>query len=479
MTVFNRGLTQGLLVSADVSYKHEKQSEKLFGPGSFLSTTLLLVVAALGAGALSLPYAMLGSGPLVGSICFVVCACIAVVSNLILFTAVTKTGLHTYGAVVDWALVRLGIKNEVQGGTAEDETDGYYAMFPSSVPPRLAFFELWAFVYCMMTCVSYLVFLGDFIPSIAGDFVQGVDPEVFRKLCIVACAYLAIYPMSVSKSISVLRYVSSLSIWAVVLTATVVLIRAPTLIEEHGDEARLSMSVSEARVNMSTFSTFAVCMFGLMNQVPSVKVAAEMSRPTTMRRTMSNVIAGVVLTFIYLGMGIAVYLSFLTDTKPNFMQNYSSGDHLILACRIGLTVMLLVAGPMNLLPGLAGFYKALELGAGKGTVDDSPVRNPFFVFCRWIESVVGVDSVLMQYGAPFFSITFCTLIALMVPNVASFIGSISSYLAAPLVCGFPGLVYAALQKKENSTRRLWPVLTIVFVSITVLLWITATINLFV
>ncbi|KAF4649324.1 hypothetical protein FOL46_001925, partial [Perkinsus olseni] len=237
---------------------------------------------------------------------------------------------------------------------------------------------------------------------------------------------------------------------------------APTLTEEHGDEARLSMSVSEARVNMSTFSTFAVCMFGLMNQVPSVKVAAEMSRPTTMRRTMSNVIAGVVLTFIYLGMGIAVYLSFLTDTKPNFMQNYPSGDHLILACRIGLTVMLLVAGPMNLLPGLAGFYKALELGAGKGTVDDSPVRNPFFVFCRWIESAVGVESVLMQYGAPFFSITFCTLIALMVPNVASFIGSISSYLAAPLVCGFPGLVYAALQKKENSSRRLWPLLTIVF-----------------
>lgn len=123
-------LDQSLLVSVDTSYQLEKKPERLFSPGmfvlsmvtlldvcfppltsgSFLSTTLLLVVAALGAGALSLPYAMLGSGLLVGILCFVICACIAVTSNLILFTAVTKTGLHTYGAVVDWALVRLGFK---------------------------------------------------------------------------------------------------------------------------------------------------------------------------------------------------------------------------------------------------------------------------------------------------------------------------------------------------------------------------------
>lgn len=65
------------------------------------------------------------------------------------------------------------------------------------------------------------------------------------------------------------------------------------------------------------------------------------------------------------------YLSFLTDTKPNFMQNYAADDRIIFVCRIGLTIMLLVAAPMNLLPGLAGFYKALELGAGEGSVSES------------------------------------------------------------------------------------------------------------
>ncbi|EEQ98562.1 amino acid transporter, putative [Perkinsus marinus ATCC 50983] len=424
---------------------------------------------------------MLGSGLLVGILCFVICACIAVTSNLILFTAVTKTGLHTYGAVVDWALVRLGFKKADLLAAVGQQAEGnapYYSISPLGVSPRLAFFELWAFVYCVMTCVSYLVFLGDFIPSITGYYLQGIDPEVFRKFCIVACAYLAIYPMSVSKSISVLRYVSSLSIWAVVLTATVVLIRAPSLVEEHPEEARASLSLSESHVNMSTFNTFAVCMFGLMNQIPAVRVAAEMSRPTTVRRTIANVVAGVALSSIYLSMAIAVYLSFLTDTKPNFMQNYAADDRIIFVCRIGLTIMLLVAAPMNLLPGLAGFYKALELGAGEGSVGDVPVRNPFFVFCRWIESVVGVQSLLMQYGAPFFSITVCTAIALLVPNVASFIGSMSSYLAAPLVCGFPGLVYAALQKDDDIGKKRWPLLTIALVFITLLLWVTATINIF-
>ncbi|EER03079.1 amino acid transporter, putative [Perkinsus marinus ATCC 50983] len=195
-------LDQSLLVSVDTSYQLEKKPERLFSPGSFLSTTLLLVVAALGAGALSLPYAMLGSGLLVGILCFVICACIAVTSNLILFTAVTKTGLHTYGAVVDWALVRLGFKKADLLAAVGQQAEGnapYYSISPLGVSPRLAFFELWAFVYCVMTCVSYLVFLGDFIPSITGYYLQGIDPEVFRKFCIVACAYLAIYPMSVSK----------------------------------------------------------------------------------------------------------------------------------------------------------------------------------------------------------------------------------------------------------------------------------------
>ncbi|KAF4673855.1 hypothetical protein FOL47_010003 [Perkinsus chesapeaki] len=446
-----------LLSGDDLTSDQKRGSESIFGPGSFLSTTLLLVGAALGAGALSLPYAMISSGPLVGSICFIACACIAVISNLILFTAVTKTGLHTYGAVVDWALDRLGLKKEsLEEILQEDEMDAYHLMFPLSTPPRFAFFELWAFIYCMMTCVSYLVFLGDFIPSIAGQYIQCVDSEAFRKICIVACAYLAIYPMSATKSISVLRYVSSLSIWAIILTAVAVLIRAPALVEAHAEEAHRAVSVDGTHFNMGTFSTFAVCMFGLMNQIPSVKVASEMTRPTTMRRTMVNVLAGVVLTLIYLGIAIAVYLSFLNNTRPNFMQNYPHNDILMLVCRIGLTIMLLVAGPMNMLPGLAGLYKAIELGAGTGMADGTSVKNPYFSLCRWIESHIGVQSTLTQYGGPLLSITFCTIVALMVPNIASFIGAVSSYLAAPLVCGLPGLVYAALLVGDDNKGKIWP-----------------------
>jgi len=172
------------------------QRNSLLGEGSLGAAVFTLVTSAMGAGCLSLPFMLKNSGIISGLLMLCVGAILAHLSLVVLMSCARYTESESMAQLVSVA----------RGGGSGRIVDVVIA------------------VYGIAAVLCYLMFIGDFFLGIARSPVLNLD--VSRETLIVCIALVVVWPLSLPRRLSALRYVCVLSVMAIGLTAIVVAWRA-------------------------------------------------------------------------------------------------------------------------------------------------------------------------------------------------------------------------------------------------------------
>ncbi|KAF4668757.1 hypothetical protein FOL47_002877 [Perkinsus chesapeaki] len=421
-----------------------------FDAGSVFCCSTLLFTASVGSGVLALPSAAKQAGLGLG-ILFLVCAgLISATSNWILSNAVTVSGQRTYGSVLAWAISYIKT-----GGTRQG--------FPLQ---RLHAFDAFMVLNQAASIVTYLIFLGDFLPSV---FLTWTGIPVNRTLVLVIISYVVVLPFSISSEISSLRAVGSFSMWVMFATAILAVCKTPwgALGGQHHLET--NSAALEGVTWQHAMQALSLGTFAFMNQVNAVCITAELHKPTPARQGIVCISSSACLFLCYATLMACVYLTFGQATTSNFLQNYPVDDSAVNACRVAVSLMLIFACPLNLFPVTSSFFHAIE----RCDLESNPrVRSAFNLVV----------------------LTVCLVAAIWVPDVGSFIGFVSAYMSTPLMMTLPAFIYIVCCRVEDATlskeqipisaskallrRSCRLAIPAILLAVSVLLWTAATVNLF-
>ncbi|OQR81920.1 sodium-coupled neutral amino acid transporter [Thraustotheca clavata] len=324
----DRAKTHG---NEDQAFPHHQPQEisspsLIPSPGSIRGSIFNLCGATLGAGALSLPYAVAvsGVGFAVGQL--IVAALLTVYTIRLLIRAGDITKLKSYE---DLALYCFGKKVEI-------------------------FVELNILVFCFGISVAYLVTLGDIISPL-GALLLGDDSFWAQRWVLMTLFCVTIMlPLSLLKDVSSLQFSSMLGVFSIIFLVLAVAARSIMTINENGLATDLHWGI-----NLSNGPNFMlsvpIVMFAFTCQVNVFSIYTELQRPCI--RRMNKVVdrATTVSVTIYLVIGVIAYLAFggsLADPahKGNILLSFALNDTLIAISRAALTFTVAVAFPLNIFP---------------------------------------------------------------------------------------------------------------------------------
>ena len=155
------------------------------------STSVTVVANLVGAGLLSLPYTLKRAGLATGVAAMVVMCCLNASSLLLIARCAELSGKYSYKDISKAAL----------GGTAATLITGVMAL------------------YTLGSCVSFVVLIGDFVPSLvceAGCDAGAAHVLGTRWVAVVLVGVAALLPLSLLRDLSSLRFTSALSFVCIV-----------------------------------------------------------------------------------------------------------------------------------------------------------------------------------------------------------------------------------------------------------------------
>jgi amino acid permease len=281
---------------------------------------LTLVSTAMGGGVLSVSYVMYLCGLGLGTCMIFTGGALSYMSTKILMQLSTKTKKYTYAGLFA------------------------YCAGPRAGPVL----DAMLFIYGNGSCVGYLCFLGDFIPSLLALICGHAPDPWWRPLSICLCALMTL-PLDLQKDLSALRFVAPVSIVALLYMSAVVTGKAPGLFKDHKGDSHYG-DPALFRLDANFPQAFALCVFAFNCHLNVVPVAGALLRPTKARIKKVALVVNIVQILFYALIGCAGYLSFLEKTPQDILKLYSATDPLVAGGRVMLTGTMLVAIPMNLVP---------------------------------------------------------------------------------------------------------------------------------
>lgn len=378
--------------------KDARKKEGLFDEGSVGSSVIILTASAMGTGVLTLPYAVRSVGIIPAVLLFAVAGLAARASSLVLFECVRKTGCGSYGDLM----------TSILGGKA------------------VAVLNFFVCVEGLGTVAAYLIFIMDYVPQVCAFLQPGCWCTDRTNVVMAACAI--IWPLTCLKGLSAFRYTSTLSIFNILFTCVVVILKAPGLFAKH--RRPFLDVVYEVNLSYSAFQVISIASFAFMTHTASPEIA----RCFTGGKKAAAKVIGVhtaLLWSIYCLIAISGFLAFLEDTHQDFLTNYDVDDILVVACRSLLSATLVIASPINLFPAVQALFSLLEgvAGQARGTFyDQDSIRVP-------------VTTCLFAMAAG---------VAMKTPHVADLVGSLGAYLASPLMFAFPALMHWRILGRQDS-----------------------------
>ncbi|CAE7418287.1 slc38a7 [Symbiodinium natans] len=363
------------------------QRNSLLGEGSLGAAVFTLVSSAMGAGCLSLPFMLKNSGIISGLLMLGLGAVLAHLSLVVLMSCARYTDSESMAQLV--ALAR--------GRGSGRIVDVVIA------------------VYGISAVLCYLMFIGDFFLGIARSPL--LDLNVSREMLIVSIAIMVVWPLSLPRRLSALRYVCVLSVLAIGLTALVVAWRAPSYAQLRSadggadDQWKLVWWSSDPYAALQSFSIALFSFAAHTNAVPVATALKQADGGSIWRVSLYSVC---IELFFYTLMGVAGYVSFGGYTEQDFILNYRNDDMLmfLVRCIYGLVVCL--GAPINLSPAASSILGLL------GSERRTPVRH-FVVVTTIIAS--------------------CVCVALWSEKVADVIGLIGASFGSLIVLAWPAMIY--------------------------------------
>ncbi|KAF0690286.1 Aste57867_18312 [Aphanomyces stellatus] len=295
-------------------------------PGSIRGSIFNLMGATLGAGALSLPYAVAVSGLTFAVLQLIVAGVLSIYSIHLLMRATDITKLKSYE---DLAMFCFGKRAEF-------------------------LVEISILAFSFGTAVAYLVTLGDLITPL-GVLLFGPDVLWSARWFLMTLFCLCIMlPLSLLKDVSSLQFSSMLGVFSIIFLVFAVAFRSGMHIHEFGLPAEIDYGL-----NLSYGPNFMlsvpIVMFAFTNQPNVFSIFTELQRPC-IRRMEKVVDRATYASFsIYLTIGLTAYFAFghtLADpiNKGNILLSFPMSDALIAVARAAITFTVAVAFPLNIFP---------------------------------------------------------------------------------------------------------------------------------
>lgn len=284
---------------------------------SIISSSISLVKTIIGAGLLSIPYAYSTDGTIVGTI-------------IILVAALTSG----YGLFL-------------QGYVARYVTPGYATFFnlcSITYPSLSVVFDIAIAVQCFGCAVSYLILIGDLMPTIVAN-VPYVAEDNYRTFWIVV-SMAACVPLSFLKNLASLKYTSVLGLVAIMYMCMLVVIHyfvGDVPASDRGDVLLFPPKLS------GVFSTFSIAVFAFTGHQNMFSIINEASDRSLKKITQLVNIAISISSVLFIIVGLAGYLTFGDNVNGNIIMMYRSTWSAILG-RLCIVFMVIFSFPLMLHP---------------------------------------------------------------------------------------------------------------------------------
>jgi len=414
-------------MSGDAGRSRARSGSGLFEalhPGGVRQSSITLIQTALGAGFLTLSYAMSLSG----------------------------LGLGLVLLAIDGLVTYLGIEILMRGAILFEARDTATLLSKCIGSWCVAALDALLTFYGCGSIIAYFILCGDFIPGILNDMVAlqwmqplGYTPDQLRSRCILG-SLLLVVPLSIPMTLGALRYATPISLIAVFGTAVTIMWNCPANFEEHFDTPDYG-TINWLTVDINIFKSFSICLFAFNCHMNIVPVASELQR--TSSRNIATIAGGVmlILVFFYGSIGAGGYLSFLSQTKQNVTQNYSLSVAVTL-CRVLLCCSLVVAIPTNLTPTVRSFQGALR-GCFPSLVGGSGLQEPMLEGSSSSNDAGRTFTLASKAVCLFIQVS----VALAVTNVADVMGFLGATVGTLLMMGIPLAVLFKARFEDYSSMK--------------------------
>lgn len=283
-------------------------------------TTVNLANTIIGAGLLTLPFAIYVSGGLLNALAlFVLVAAGSACGFLYLIECCEDHGVFTYKEIGERA---LGVGWPV---------------------------ELMKMLYTFGTCTAYMVLIGDFVTSLSAEIAPG-DSRFLRQLhdvfssrtssTILVAAALC-FPLSLLRSLNALRFTSLLAIACIAYTVLAV---AGTFAVKH--HFRVADSVRLTSFSPTILGCLPLMGVSLTGHYNAPRLYYEMrDRSESKSRA---VVAGAIATCVvcYSVMALSGYLMFGDRVDGDILNNLSSTGSVAVLARLALLVTIVFSYPL-------------------------------------------------------------------------------------------------------------------------------------
>ena len=328
-------------------------------PGSISN----LCSATLGAGALSLPFAISLTGIVFGILLLILSAYLTVVSIDVIIQACCQTQLYKY----------------------EDVTVKLAGRKAGRV------LEISLLVFCFGTAVAYIVAVGDILDQgLRSIPYLWVSDNTFsliysRERIMILFWTLVMFPLSLQRTVESLERFSSLGVLSIIFLVLAAVIHSITKgdVMSNGEETQSTTDISSMLWPKSFWDiiqAFPIIIFAFSCQVNVCAIYEELTPPPAILnnepneilhqlKSKQNIMSGItrkgamLCMTLYICIGMFGYLDFTNETTDNILNNYciqTTHDTLMTVASVFVAVAVVVAFPFNILPARVTLKLILE-----------------------------------------------------------------------------------------------------------------------
>lgn len=253
-------------------------------PGSIKSSILSLCSITLGSGVLSLPLAVNTCGLALGSSVLIISGFICSFYYRILIQASDYTREYTHAGIAEFLFGRY---------------------FKRAI-------EIGIILHSFGVICAYQAIMSGFINSVLFSFgvLEHPNNETFRVYSIIILNLIIIFPLSLFKDFSALRYASAISVFVCFYITGIIVFQTPSYMSKN---VNFSENLKFFDLNMNVVDTLSICLFAYESGRAIPIIYKELKKKNY--KNMSKVIerANGLLIFLYSIIGIFGYFSYMNN----------------------------------------------------------------------------------------------------------------------------------------------------------------------
>ncbi|ORX57199.1 hypothetical protein BCR36DRAFT_319389, partial [Piromyces finnis] len=327
--------------------------------GSTFSSVLTLCNTIFGAGMLTIPYAISVIGLINGIIAIVVFGCSSLFTLCLLVSCAKAVGGRNVS---------------------------FFSISACTYPKISIVFDLAVGIKCFGVSISYLVIIGDLLPKVTLGLFPNIpkDSVTLTSLFWITMSMLIVVPLSFQKSLSSLKYASTISLISVSYIAILVAYFffsgsrpmknvdndiIPLMFSSNStdnsqynalnDIAYFKWSLNFFRV-LPIFVFAYTCHQNILTVFNEMKITSRRRDNRQKKAAVSSIVSIIIAISVYLTIGITGYLTFGSKTKSNIISMYPPSNKLVLTAQLLLALMVCTCFALQCHPARKSFGNVIN-----------------------------------------------------------------------------------------------------------------------